>query len=347
MNQPDEFYRSPTDTDPPADAAAQHLPPAEPPSAGFIVQLFLVPALIVGVIVGVYFLFGRLASGELDWRQQVVDVRSQNEHVRWRGALGLAQMLDADAQQGASGQGLSRNPEIAAALTELFHETKARSPRDDETRRQLEFLTKALGRLDTAEAILPVLFATIEEDPDPELHKHSLTAVVMIAGRAFERDAPLTDPSFVRRLIAVSEADDVLSRHQAAFTLGLIPTPAARARLQALVQDGDLMTRVNAAIGLVRHNSADGLPVFEQVFADLAARPLDPAAAKTDVLAQEYFERQQICSNCLKAVGLLQPQLDPEVRRRLASVLETVAERTADARIEVETRQVLFQLYGD
>ena len=50
------------------------LPDVQPPSAGFIVQLFVVPAVIVMVIVAVYVLFGRLASGEADWRQLVTEI---------------------------------------------------------------------------------------------------------------------------------------------------------------------------------------------------------------------------------------------------------------------------------
>ena len=38
------------------------LPPVEPPSAGFLVQLFLVPALIVGIIVCVWLAFHWLAQ---------------------------------------------------------------------------------------------------------------------------------------------------------------------------------------------------------------------------------------------------------------------------------------------
>ena len=44
------------------------LPPVEPPSAGFIVQLFVVPALIVLAVVGVWALFGKIASSDEDWR---------------------------------------------------------------------------------------------------------------------------------------------------------------------------------------------------------------------------------------------------------------------------------------
>jgi len=51
-------------SDPESDIAQipENLPPVEPPSAGFIIQLFVVPGLIVLAIVGVYLLFGKLAT---------------------------------------------------------------------------------------------------------------------------------------------------------------------------------------------------------------------------------------------------------------------------------------------
>jgi hypothetical protein len=146
----------------PSLAVPEDLPPVEPPSAGMIVQLFLVPAVIVAVIVGVYVLFGQLASQEMDWRQLVTDVRSENPHVRWRGALGLAQMLDADAQRTDSSQNLKSNPDIAAALADLYGKLiHVSNPREDELK-QIEFLSKALGRMDVAEVIAAILL-----DPGP------------------------------------------------------------------------------------------------------------------------------------------------------------------------------------
>jgi transposase len=79
----------------------EDLPPVQPPSAGFILQLFVVPGLIVLAIVAVWLLFGKLAGNEQDWKGLLVELQHPNEHRRWRGALGLAQMLKAD--QGASG----------------------------------------------------------------------------------------------------------------------------------------------------------------------------------------------------------------------------------------------------
>ena len=42
------------------------LPPVEPPSAGFVVQLFVIPAAVVVVVIIVWLLFGKLAGGERD-----------------------------------------------------------------------------------------------------------------------------------------------------------------------------------------------------------------------------------------------------------------------------------------
>ena len=48
------------------------LPPVEPPSAGFIIQLFVVPALIVLVIVSVWFTFSWLVRiGRASCRERV------------------------------------------------------------------------------------------------------------------------------------------------------------------------------------------------------------------------------------------------------------------------------------
>jgi hypothetical protein len=74
----------------------EDLPPVQPPSAGFILQLFVVPGLIVLAIVAVWLLFGKLAGNEQDWKGLLVELQHPNEHRRWRGALGLAQMLKAD-----------------------------------------------------------------------------------------------------------------------------------------------------------------------------------------------------------------------------------------------------------
>ncbi|MEZ6061328.1 MAG: hypothetical protein R3C19_13370 [Planctomycetaceae bacterium] len=78
-------FASPSDESlarPPEDLRPEELPPVEPPSAGFIVQLFLIPALIVAAVIGVWALFGKLADSKTDWKQLVSELGSSNEHRR-------------------------------------------------------------------------------------------------------------------------------------------------------------------------------------------------------------------------------------------------------------------------
>jgi hypothetical protein len=69
------------------------LPPVKPPSARFIVQLFLIPALIVGTLVLV-FVFGGLAwVGSSSPEAFVARLKNSNPDIRWRAAHELGQVL--------------------------------------------------------------------------------------------------------------------------------------------------------------------------------------------------------------------------------------------------------------
>ena len=47
------------------------LPPVEAPSASFVVQFFVIPAVVVAVVIVVWLLFGKLAGGERDAMEYV------------------------------------------------------------------------------------------------------------------------------------------------------------------------------------------------------------------------------------------------------------------------------------
>lgn len=311
-------------------ALPDDLPPVEPPSAGMIIQLFLVPAVIVLVILGVYTAFGKLASQELDWRQLVTDVRSENPHVRWRGALSLAQMLDADAQRGEQSQNLAANPEIAKALADLYSNYINLQDLSEEELKNLEFLSKALGRMRAQDEILPVLRKGIAEGKDRDVRKHSLIGLSMLAGNVQQAGGSLDQPELVAELIAISKESDKLFRHQGAYALGLFPSAEATARLVQLLRDPDLMTRLNAAIGLTRQGSEDGIPVLLQLVEQGTDWQLDPTAVKTQEQESEYFERMLMLLNSLKALSDLQNQLTAEQNVELSRQLESLAQGTRD-----------------
>src|SRR5256885_587883 len=71
------------------------LPPVEPPSAGFIIKLFVVPALIVGVVVGVVICFQWVAQSEVDVKSYLNAIE-RNANNAWQCANDLAYLLQKD-----------------------------------------------------------------------------------------------------------------------------------------------------------------------------------------------------------------------------------------------------------
>lgn len=308
----------------------EEFPPVEPPSAGMIIQLFLVPAAIVAVIVGVYVLFGSIASQELNWRQLVIDVGSENPHVRWRGALGLAQMLDADAARGSESKNLAANPEIATAMSSLYAGLIQVANPNEEELKQIEFLSKAMGRLSTADIMLPVFQNGIQPERDAEIRKHSLIGLAMHIGTLRDAGTLNVPSSLFEDLVETSRDESPIFRHQAAYIFGLIGTPEANKRLAVLLEDPDQMTRINSAIGFARNGALEGLPTFHEIFVEGVDWNLNPSAVQTREQEEEYFERVLMLLNSIKAVNQLAPRISPQDRSQFAGELKKLADSTRD-----------------
>ncbi|MBM4076076.1 MAG: hypothetical protein FJ267_10565 [Planctomycetes bacterium] len=147
-SDPNHAPQSPSDHSALAQDIADDLPPVQPPSAAFIVQLFVVPALIVLGVVAVWVLFGRIVTRDQDWRKLVVELQSPNTHIRNRAMYGLAEYLRQDRNKEDEGESLSSNPEIVKGLSEqLVKEFELGSNSNESISIQL-YLTRALGFLD-------------------------------------------------------------------------------------------------------------------------------------------------------------------------------------------------------
>lgn len=319
----------------------EHLPPVEPPSAGFIIQLFLVPAIIVAAVIGLYLLFGKLAAGDTDWRQLVSDIKSDNPNVRWRAALNLAEGLDTDESRGDDGQHLAAIPEIATALNDLTLQQLKSSTRTEEQQQQLQFLMKALGRMDAVDQIGPALKAALDETQEVEIRKQALQAVAMIAGRRRAQGDTLAVPELLDNVVTASESPDPMLRQHAAFALGLLPGPFSDSRLTTLLEDPDELTRINAAIAFAREGSSKGLPVFTKILQQSAEWPAQANSAK-DV--ESAFEKQVILRNTLQALEQLGPKLSPTDRTDLIDRLKPLESSLPDQALRLRAKEVRIGL---
>lgn len=314
---------------------AESLPPVEPPSAKFIVQLFVVPGLIVATIVGVWLLFGKLASAEQDWQALLADMKSSNEHRRGRGAMGLAQALAVDQNRKQDGPRLTTNPQVAQELSVFLTDTLKSSSQEPLVIDQQAFLTRTLGMLDVPEVVLPVLREAMNETRDREVRKNAVAAVATIAHRANERGTPLTDSGIVEELSKVTRDSDPLLRSLAAMTLGFFPLELVDQPLAVLLEDPDPNTRANAAVAFTRHKSLKAAPVLHAILKSAAElKQPGPSGDAAPIAA----------ANAMKAISELAPLLDEATRSEIISLVTTISTDYPEPRVRLDAAQTLMKL---
>ncbi len=321
-----------------ASSRPEELPPIEPPSAKFIVQLFVVPGLIVAIIVGAWFLFGKLASSEQDWQSLVQDIRSGNEHRRGRGAMGLAQLLNAEQLRNDDGPRLATNRQVAQELSSFTAGLLKSDSHDEASLNQQQFLVLALGRLDVPDVVLPVLRDAMQQQHSLEVRNAALLAVAMIAERAAARGAGLSGDEIVDDVVTLSRDNDARLRLLAAATLGSFPAKVTKQPLLVLLADEDADTRANAAIAFTRQKSLDGLPILREILVTGAALRTAPEKTTSSIKAT---------SNALKAVGELSSQLDIATRSEIIRDVEAISNGYPEARVRLDAAQALTKLRRD
>lgn len=292
----------------------EELPPVEPPSAGFIAQLFLIPALIVMAVVAVWALFGQLAHSENDWKQLTAAISSSNELRRWPAAEGLAQLLrNEELSPPTDREPLAKNPIVADSLTEMLSQSLASTSNSDEDIRHQEFLARMLGAIDADEKTLPVLAEAMKDSHDIVVRKSSLMAIALIAGRHFddatgysaavaagvsiptlsERNLPLMTPTIsdaavLEQLRRAAQDPDVVVRHLAGYALANVSGSDSLEQLRVMLTDGNRQAQANAAIGLARNGSVDAVPTLIQLLTTSSA----PFQFVPDSALLQEFEKE-------------------------------------------------------
>lgn len=114
--------------------SARPLPPVEPPSAGFILQLFVVPGVLVAIIVAVIVLFfGWVGGGPQTPEQFLQGLRSPSGMKRGKTAQDLAQVLPRSPE-------LRGNVAFALDLADMLAEETQKPPKVADPAEQGEYL---------------------------------------------------------------------------------------------------------------------------------------------------------------------------------------------------------------
>ena len=312
LSQPTEI---PGPSDPSQAPALSDLPPVEAPSAGFIIQLFVIPALIVLVVIVVWLLFGKLAGGERDAMEYVRILRAPNANWRAanRAAFELASLIQNDPK-------LARDPKLLGELTDLLsHDLE--TPNNQE---MTQYVALAIGRFQTLDARaengrkiepLSVLARALAEKQPAPVRIAAAASLAQHAAR-LEGTRGQADPEFAAAARALGEASqtgDSELRQMAVYALGFFEGAPAGSILRERLNDPDLYVRYNAAIALGRRGDAAARGTLREM---LTTADLN----KTIKLPTESETRHKIEAIELEALLALQTALGrdrPELSRAL------------------------------
>jgi hypothetical protein len=279
---------------PPRPTADDMLPPVEPPSAGFLVQLFLVPGVIVAIIVGVWLTFHWLAHLGNDPQAYLRTLRRDSEG-RWQAALNFANDL-----RGPGGSSLKADAALATEVGSVLNDEVARGRTSEQSQRLKLYLCRALGEFAVPEAATP-LVSRAADLSDLETARAAVEALAVLttnliaAGGSLENSQQVVDV-----VVAASQSDDKRLRGSAAFTLGIVGGDDAAKRLAGMQSDASDDVRYNAATALARLGDDRAYETLAEMLS------LEDVPSGPDEQSQsERYKRALVVVNALRAVTLL------------------------------------------
>ncbi len=304
-------------------AAGDALPPVEPPDAGFILKLFIIPAIIVMIVVGVVMVFNQLAHMGSNPAAYVADIERGAQNS-WQRAHDLTHELrsNSDARQ---------DPELAKRLARLLDRMLAEPIKTgvgaENDARIRVFLCKALGEFEIEEgmpslitAARPRTGAAADNEFELDVRRSALEAIAVRVSKIRKQGGDLDpEPAVQAFCVATAAGENPYVRYTGAFGLGVVGGDEAIARLKKLLDDVDPSTRYNAATGLARYGEVECIPVLAEMLDPEESAGLEiNATARQGMSPGELnqtreFTQAQIVKNALRAAKLLaetNPQAD-------------------------------------
>jgi len=349
VQDPYNANRPNIDTDPRQPPPLPDLPPVEAPSAGFVVQLFVIPAVVVAVVILVWLLFGKLAGGERDPAEYVQRLRqASGDRKPWRSAFELASLIQNDAK-------LASDPRLLGELTDLLSD-------ELKTKDNIElkaYLIKTIGAFQTLDATLgdnrkvdPIEPLTMALEPGRDsairmeaaasLAKHAarMEAAASLAKHAVRLEGKLDDPRAVAALTQAASGDEPELRQVAAYALGFFGGEAARKALRERLQtDENRYVRYNAAVALGRQGDPAAKETLREM---LSTADLD----RVIDISSTTEKQNKIEAIELEALQALQSSLStgfPELVQSLRSEIEGLTQ-SGLVSIRNQAQSVLKQL---
>jgi hypothetical protein len=235
-------------------------------SPRMLVPLFLVPLLIVAVIVGIFYVVGRVVSHEKTIGDLIQEIQSGGVNERWQAAAHLSEIAVKDPAQ-------LKDPAVRARLRSVF---QAAGADDTRLRRYLAELWGELGDIDAVPIIVDGVGRLNELLAQPggrdgELAEKITGELIYYLGSLGRLGIDTSEATIVhcaadpdagvRNAVAAALGD--FGRKQLAS--GRKPSPELVKALVGLHDDGDAWVRMNAALALAKIDRPEGLPTLRSM----------------------------------------------------------------------------------
>lgn len=351
MNDPSRFPESQRGGPSRPPLGEELLPPVEQPSAKFIIQLFVVPALIVMGIVAVWLALNWLVrSATIDPNKLIEGIERGPSVARWQRASELAEMLNSNRYPE-----LKQNKEVAAHLAQILDREidQSKDGKDSQQDATLRyFLTSALGEFqvdDGVDALLKAA-ATNRGEDDKLVRRAAIEAIAVRAFNIQQLNPPqqLTNANLDSALVKLSQDEDPEIRLRAAFALGKLGTPAAIQRLEVLVNDPNVDTRTNAAIALAHRGNAKAVETLVEML-DLSEPSREAEKTESADKGEPGFKKAVVIASAIDAAHALarqNPQADlssvvKAFEQLVAADAKTLAAAHVPPSVGVDAKQAL------
>jgi HEAT repeat protein len=211
--------------------------PKESPRT-ILFQFVVFPLGVVAIAVGIFFLFGRLASDEQGIPDYLNEVRSGGRRERWQAAYQLSQLINAGEAK--------KYPNLVNDVARVYQEAKNDDPRIR------QYLSMVLGNLGDKRATPLLIDALADRAPETRIY------AALALGR-------LRDPAAVPPLVKAFTDDERDVRKAAAYALGEMRDPRALPALVGALQDPIADVRYNAAIAVARFGDTRSIGVIREM----------------------------------------------------------------------------------
>ncbi len=332
------------------------LPPVEAPGAGFILQLFFIPMLIVAIIVSVWLAFSWLAQMGTN-PQELATKLQKGDDAAWQRAVTLADML-------RTKEHLKHDTELANELVSaLQQQLDAGSTNPNQINMRI-YLCRALGEFLIPD-VLPVLMqaALTERDaesiePPPQGKTRTLTELdvrraALEAIAVHLQNMGVEDRDHREKLIevltqatserGVSGRDEELRgelRSTAAYVLGVLGGEDALARLDRVLGDPYANARYNAAAGLARYGDVRAIPEL----IDMLDPDNEESVENERHQSGKSFKRWLVVTTAIQATATLAENNQSDDLSELAAALEDLADSDVPTKVQVKAREAIIRL---